>query len=249
MALALLLLAAAAATNRTPAAAVVQTANGSLGCADVASHTRQCLGVPYAAPPLGPLRWRAPRNASAWPGVRPATKLQPVCIQGNRLPVRGQTDEDCLYLDIYSPRAPPKDPAGYPVVVWLHGGAYSEGSPQNATFLVDLAAGDGGGAQGVVWVGVNYRLNVFGFLGGDALRALDPGNGTGNYGLQDQRAALRWARANIQSFGGDPRKITIDGCSAGAGSTANHVTNVRSWPYFDQAAGQSGMLAQWNGRA
>eukprot|EP01046_Picozoa_sp_COSAG06_P008924 COSAG06_NODE_457_length_15473_cov_68.819240_3_plen_473_part_00 len=93
---------------------------------------------------------------------------------------------------------------------------------------------------------VNYRLNVFGFLGGDALRSRDPRNGTGNYGLLDQRKAMQWTRENIAKFGGDPSSITINGCSAGAGSTANHLVNPRSWPFFDRAAGESGMLAAWN---
>ncbi len=87
------------------------------------------------------------------------------------------------------------------------------------------------------------RLNVFGFLGADELRSRDPRNGTGNYGLQDQRLAMQWTRQHIASFGGDPTSITINGCSAGAGSTANHLVNPRSWPFFDRAAGESGMLA------
>ena len=126
---------------------IVKTDSGALRCGTVGAATRQCLGVPFAAPPVGPLRWRAPSNASSWSGVRDATKRAPLCIQGGRPPVANQTDEDCLYLDIYTPAAaPPQQQRAYPVVIWLHGGSYSTGSPQNASMLVELT-------QDVVWVG------------------------------------------------------------------------------------------------
>lgn len=125
----------------------------------------------------------------------------------------------CLYLNVDASRAPSKDPAGHTVMVWIHGGSYSTGAPQNATNIVELA-GD------IVWVGINSRMNVFGFLGAEELRDRDPDGSTGNYGLQDQRVALQWVRNNIASFGGDPARVTIDGCSAGAGSTANHMVNA-----------------------
>ena len=177
-ALGALALAAAAAAQPEP----LSTPAGKLRCGRVGSHTRECLGVPFAAPPVGPLRWHAPKPAAPWSGVRDATRKQPLCIQGGHPPVANQTDEDCLYLDIWSPSAPSADGAGYPVMIWLHGGSYSTGSPQNASLFVELS-------QKVVWVGVNYRLNVYGFLGGEELRGRDEHNGTGNYGLQDQRFA------------------------------------------------------------
>jgi carboxylesterase type B len=221
----------------------VETAHGQLACATVGERTRQCLGVPFAAPPVADLRWRAPANVSAWSGARDATRTQPICIQGGRAPVPNQTDEDCLYLNVFSPRQAPPRGGGFPVVVWLHGGAYATGSPQNASMLVDLSQELG---EPIVWVGVNYRLNVFGFLGGQQLAARDPEGSFGNYGLQDQRKALAFVREHIGQFGGDPTRITIDGCSAGAGSVANHLTNRKSWPYFDRASGNSGVLAAWN---
>ena len=95
---------------------------------------------------------------------------------------------------------------------------------------------------------INYRLNVFGFLGGEAIRSKDPHGSTGNAGLLDQRAAMAWVQRSIIAFGGDPSRITIDGCSAGAGSTANHFVSANSWPYFAQAAGESGMFAPWNSK-
>ena len=122
---------------------------GSLRCGSVGTNTRQCLGVPFAAPPTGALRWRAPANVSSWDGVRDATKRAPLCIQGGHPPVANETDEDCLYLDIYTPKRQ-SPTGGYPVIIWLHGGSYSTGSPQNASMLVELT-------QDVVWVGVNYR--------------------------------------------------------------------------------------------
>ena len=130
---------------------IVKTALGSLRCGTVGTTTRQCLGVPFAAPPTGALRWRAPTNASSWTELRDATKRAPLCIQGGHPPVANETDEDCLYLDIYTPKPTlPRPTGGFPVVVWLHGGSYSTGSPQNASMLVELT-------QNIVWVGVNYR--------------------------------------------------------------------------------------------
>ena len=113
---------------------------------------------------------------------------------------------------------------GYPVVVWIHGGGFESGGSgaawgHNGTQHVEASGGE------VIWVSIAYRLNVFGFLGAAELRARDALGSTGNYGLQDQREALRWVQRSIGAFGGDPSRVTLDGCSAGAGSTANHATN------------------------
>eukprot|EP00912_Choanoflagellata_sp_UC4_P000954 UC4_evm1s590 len=125
-------------------------------------------------------------------------------------------------------------------MVYIHGGGYMNGAPQNASSIVDFA-GD------IIYVMVNYRLNIFGFLGSSELRSRDGELGsTGYYGIQDQRLAMKWTRENIHFFGGDGSKITIDGCSAGAGSTTQHIINKRSWPYFDYAAGESGVTSGWN---
>ena len=146
-----------------------------------------------------------------------------------------------LYLNVYSPRTPSKDPRGYPVILWIHGGGYANGDANtaNGTALVELT-------QDVVFVSTQYRLNVFGFLGAEQLRSRDPEGSTGNYGLQDQRAAMAWVRRSIAAFGGDPSRVTIDGCSAGAGSTTNHMVNPRSWPFFAQANGESGTFSSWD---
>eukprot|EP01052_Picozoa_sp_SAG31_P035867 SAG31_NODE_4387_length_3279_cov_1.588994_1_plen_318_part_00 len=133
------------------------------------------------------------------------------------------------------------------MVVWIHGGGFESGGSggawgHNVTQHVEASGGD------VIWVTVNYRLNVFGFLGAEQLRTRDVWRSTGNYGLQDQREALRWVQRSIGAFGGDRNRVTLDGCSAGAGSTANHATNNHSWPYFRQVAGESGMFAPWNAK-
>ena len=224
---------------------IVGTALGDLQCAPVGTQSRQCLGVPFAAPPTGKLRWRPPALPEAWAGVRDATAAKPACLQANDKPVPGRNEEDCLYLNIYAPRSPPplqSGPSGlYPVVVWIHGGGYQTGAPPNGTALVEQSGGS------IIFIGINYRMGWAGFLGAEQLRALDTTDGsTGNAGIQDQRAALEWVQTHIASFGGDPKRVTIDGCSAGAGSVAVHVTSPKAWTSFSQAAAQSGMLAAWN---
>jgi para-nitrobenzyl esterase len=231
----------ASSTALATSTTLVDTAFGSLKCENIGKQSRQCLSIPFAAPPVGNLRWNPPAPPAAWSGIRDATSasVKPICLQANKAPKSGSTDEDCLYLNVYAPRNPTSSGSGHPVVVWIHGGSYQNGSPQNASGLVDLA-GD------IVFVGVNYRMGWTGFLGANELRALDPAGSTGNAGIQDQRFAMEWVRKHIDAFGGDPSKITIDGCSAGAGSVAVHVTSPKAWPYFDQAGAQSGMVAAWN---
>eukprot|EP01050_Picozoa_sp_SAG11_P015048 SAG11_NODE_1915_length_4071_cov_6.184197_1_plen_570_part_00 len=218
-------------------------AQGSLQCEDIGLRSRQCLSIPFAQPPLGRLRFAPPQPPAPWSGVRDATlaAVKPVCLQGNQPPAAGSTGEDCLYLNVQAPRTPPNKTKSFAVVVWIHGGSYETGSPQNFTGLVEMA-GD------VIVVGVNYRMGWAGFLGSKQLASsgLDPSLSTGNVGIQDQRAAMSWARENIASFGGDPTRITIDGCSAGAGSVAVHMVSPKSWPHFSRAAGQSGVTAAWN---
>ena len=231
-----------------PPPVLVNTREGELRCFAVAKgqnrSTNACLGVPYAAPPVGANRWRPPQPVTAYPGgKRNASTHVKHCIQGNQdgpSGWHGGTSEDCLYLDVYFPAAKSPDGNGWPVVVWMHGGAYSIGGAPDGTTDVQLMGN-------IVFVAVQYRMNVYGFLGSDQLRSRDPTRGsTGNYGLQDQREALKWVRQNAQAFGGNPGRVTIDGCSAGGGSTANHMVNPRSWPYFDQAAGESGVMAKWD---
>jgi para-nitrobenzyl esterase len=236
----LLLLQTSVAAAASSSPAVVITPDGTLRCSLVGRGTRQCLAVPFAAPPTGHLRWRPPAAPTPWAGVRDATRPAPTCVQPS-----GSGSEDCLYADVYSPSTPaPSTGGGWPVIVYVHGGTYTTGSAGslNATAFVERSRAR---SSGVVVVVIQYRLNVFGFMGSDEMRALDPERSTGNTGLQDQRAAFAWVRRSIEAFGGNPRSVTIDGCSAGAGSTANHLVNAKSWPYFDRASGQSGMFAIW----
>ena len=154
-------------------------------------------GIPFAAPPVGDLRWRDPKPAAAWTGVRAATSFSPACNEA----------EDCLYLNVWRP-ADAKPGAKLPVYVWIHGGAFTAGSGAG----VD---GTQFAKKGVVVVSVNYRLGRLGFFSHPALKA-EKGGTEGNYGLADNIAALKWVQANATAFGGDPKKVTIGGESAGA---------------------------------
>ncbi len=192
-------------------------------------------GVPYAAPPVGALRWRPPRRPAAWPGVRECREFGPSCPQGTT-PVASlpaSQNEDCLYLNIWSPRLSPR--AKRPVMVWIHGGGFVSGS--------GALPGAGGArlaaSQDVVVVSINYRLGVFGFFAHQALSAESPRGVSGNYGLLDQMAALRWVRRNIAAFGGDPRRVAIFGQSAGGQSVIAHLVSPLSAGLFSAAIAES----------
>jgi carboxylesterase type B len=189
------------------------------------------LGLRYAAAPVGALRWRPPRPAAPWPGVLAADRY------GNRCPALASTNgprsetEDCLFLNVQRP-AGARPGARLPVYFWIHGGGLINGSSNqhDGSKIVSEA--------GVVVVTINYRLGVFGFLGHPALTA-EAGE-SGNYGLDDQQAALRWVRRNIAAFGGDPRQVTIGGESAGGWSVCAHLTSPGSRGLFVRAMIQSG---------
>ncbi|WP_340644316.1 carboxylesterase/lipase family protein [Phenylobacterium sp.] len=193
------------------------------------------LGLPYAAPPVGSLRWRPPKPAKPWSGVRPATTFAPACPQtGVSMPgeTPPQTSEDCLYLNVWTPPRPPK--GGAPVIVWIHGGGYANGAP-----AMPLYSGDRLARKGVVVVTLAYRLGPLGFLAHPELSA-EGGGASGNYGLMDQIAALEWVQRNIAAFGGDPGKVTIAGQSAGAMSVSLLMASPRARGLFQRAIGQSG---------
>lgn len=204
--------------------AVVETVTGRVR-GEVAAGHREFSGIPYAAPPTGPLRFRPPAPAQKWPDVRDATHPGPRCIQNPSadLEFGRQTDEDCLMLNVWTPpvSAEPK-----PVMVWIHGGAFvnGSGSVYNGSWLA--SRGD------IVVVTVNYRLGTLGFL---AHPALGPAGDVGNYGLADQQAALRWVRDNISRFGGDPAKVTVAGESAGGMSVCDHLVAPGSSDLFRAA--------------
>jgi para-nitrobenzyl esterase len=186
-------------------------------------------GVPYAAPPVGPLRWQPPRQAPAWSGVRDALDFGPDFPQAADARFRApRQDEDCLYLNVWTPT--PDRQAKLPVMVWLHGGGFTGGSGS------DLRC-DGArlASEGAVVVTLNYRSGLFGFLAHPALSAESPDAVSGNYGLLDQMAALAWVRENIGSFGGDASRVTVFGVSAGSASISLLLVAPRAAGLFDRA--------------
>ena len=190
---------------------------------------RLFAGIPYAAPPVGALRWQPPAPVPGWTGLRDATRAGPRCVQDVDSDVdQRETSEDCLTLNVWTP--PPSGEAR-PVLVWIHGGGFVNGSGDiyNARRLT--RRGD------IVVVTINYRLGALGFL---AHPALGPTGDVGNYGLADQQAALRWVRDNIAGFGGDPDKVTIAGESAGGMSVCDHLVAPGSAGLFSAAIIQSG---------
>ncbi|MGZ6780517.1 MAG: carboxylesterase/lipase family protein [Mycobacterium sp.] len=207
---------------------LVQTATGIVRGVVKADH-RLFAAIPYAAPPTGPLRFRPPAPPLAWNGIRDATNPGPRCIQdpGTDPEFGKQSDEDCLNLNVWTPAmtGPPR-----PVMVWIHGGSFTGGSGKIYDGRWLVTRGD------VVVVTINYRLGTLGFL---AHPALGPPGDVGNYGLQDQQAALRWVRNNIAEFGGDPHKVTIAGESAGGMSVCDHLVAPGSKGLFRAAIIQS----------
>jgi para-nitrobenzyl esterase len=224
----------ATASRPGPAAAAghgrpVLTADGWVQ-GKTAGSTDEYLGIPYAAPPVGALRWRPPQAAARWSGVRQAVRYAPHCPQPSSGFGVASTSENCLYLNVFTPA---RDAGGnLPVMVWLHGGSFlvGESDDYNPAALV---------RDGVIVVTVNYRLGALGFLA-DAALAGRPGGAAGDYGLQDQQAALRWVQRNIGRFGGDPRNVTLDGESAGGVSTLAQLVSPGARGLFQRAIVESG---------
>ena len=194
-------------------------------------------GIPYAQPPVGNLRWRAPQDLAPWTGVRQATTFGAACWQSYSDDAfvwsRGEfpRSEDCLHLNIWQPE---KTDATAPVMVWFHGGAHTGGFAH-----VELFDGTELARQGVVVVTVNYRLGPWGFLAHPALAEESEHNSTGNYGLMDKIAALKWVQKNIQGFGGNPDNVTLFGQSAGSSSVCALMASPLASGLFDKAIGQS----------
>ena len=208
---------------------VVGTANGVVrGLAGGAVD--EFLGIPYAAPPVGALRWQPPQPAARWSGVRDATKFAPHCPQLASPFGQASTSEDCLFLNVFTPSHRTAG-AGNPVMVWIHGGALVTGES-------DDYAPTGLVADGVTVVTINYRLGALGFLAHPALA--DASGQSGDYGLEDQQAALRWVQRNIASFGGNPHNVTIFGESAGGLSTLSQVASPQARGLFERAIAESG---------
>jgi para-nitrobenzyl esterase len=197
---------------------------------------RQFLGLPYAAPPIGDLRWAPPRPLAPWHGILDATQLRSKCAQGfGAAPGQFQGSEDCLYLNVYTPTR--NNGAGLkPVMVWIHGGGWTLGASQDSDSSTMAVKGD------VVVVTINYRLGAFAFYTSPSLSAESPQRTSGNYAIRDEQAALRWVKRNIRNFGGDPNQVTLAGESAGAISGWIHLVAPSSTGLFQKMIAQSGPL-------
>lgn len=223
--------------RQTAPAPIIRTASGMVrGATEGAVSSFK--GIPYAAPPVGPYRWRPPQRVVDWQGVRDATKYCADCAQagGRNTPggVRPGTSEDCLFLNLWRP-ADAKAGSKLPVMVWIHGGAFVMGNGSQPGF-----SGASFARQGVILVTFNYRLGRFGFFAHPALTRDHPEELKGNYAYMDQIAALTWIKQNIAVFGGNPNNITIFGESAGGVSVHTLLTSPLSRGLFHKAIVESG---------
>ena len=203
-------------------------------------------GIPYAAAPVGDLRWKRPQPVIPWDTLMVADHFGKSAIQPGRAPgsfyykefqLSGpiQVDEDCLFLNVWAPISTLGKDAKLPVAMWVHGGAYINGCGNDDAF-----DGDAWAKRGVILVTINYRLGIMGFLSHEGLSAEEPDHASGNYGTYDQVAALKWVKNNIAQFGGDPENITVFGQSAGAASIKNLVSSPLSRGLINRAIIQSG---------
>ena len=222
------------------ASAPVQTTSGLVAGESLPDGLTVFKGLPYAAPPVGPRRWTPPSAPAPWTGVRQATQFGPACMQPPNAPHSlyaddpPRMDEDCLYLNVWKPDQAPSQTKGAPVLVWIHGGAFT--FENLASPLYDGAAL---ARRGVIVVTLNYRVGILGFLAHPELSAESPRHVSGNYGLMDQIAALIWVKTNIAAFGGDPSNITIAGESAGGLSVVDLVASPVTRGLFAKAIAQS----------
>jgi para-nitrobenzyl esterase len=239
-------LASAAGANHPPGGreVTVRTDNG-LVRGDTRTGYNEWLGIPFAAPPVGDLRWQAPQPVASWAGVRDATHFGNRCVQGNGWDPGYETvklTEDCLYLNVYAPHTNKRD---LPVMVWIHGGGFSGGAGQDTDPRKYVENGN------VVYVTINYRIGALGYLDLPPT-GQDSADGPGNYGLLDQQAALRWVQRNIGRFGGSARNVTIAGQSAGGSSVCDHLASPTAAGLFARAiimSGGCGMSTQAQGQS
>lgn len=228
-----------AQAERLPSDCVRIDAGVLRGTRDAATGVWSFKGIPFAAPPVGDLRWREPQPVKAWAGVRPALKFGPQAMQrrifGDMVFRCDGTSEDCLYLNVWTPTK--SAGARLPVLVYFYGGGLVAGDGSEPRYDGESLA-----RRGIVTVTVNYRLTVFGFLTLRELTAESPHHASGNYGFLDQNAALQWVRRNIASFGGDPRRVTIAGESAGSFSVCAQMASPLSRHLIAGAIGESGSV-------
>lgn len=235
--------------HNVPSGPIVQLASGALQ-GSTSGSISAFKGIPYAQPPLGPLRWREPQPVAPWSGVRDATEPSHPCMQslagtdsfiqplaaayGIAYPMQKlDPSEDCLYLNVWTPQ--PRSGARLPVMVWLHGGSNRVGSGSEPGYDGSVLA-----LNGVVVVTMNYRLGILGFFAHPELTAESPHHSSGNYGLLDQIAALHWVQQNIAQFGGDPGNVTLFGESAGSIDATILMTSPLSSKLFRRVIAESG---------
>jgi para-nitrobenzyl esterase len=203
------------------------------------SEVRVYKGIPYAAPPVGERRWKAPQSPAAWTGVREAKEFSAVCVQtpypeGSLFyqPL-GAVGEDCLYLNVWTAASSAKERR--PVMVWIHGGGYTRGTGATPTYNGENLA-----KKGVIVVTINYRLGIFGFFAHPELTKESDVHSSGNYGLLDMVSALQWVQKNIAAFGGDPKRVTIFGESAGSSAVNFLMASPLAKGLFHRVIGESG---------
>lgn len=218
----------------------VKIANGVLeGAAAPPSGVRAFKGIPFADPPTGELRWKPPQPVQSWKGIRPAVQFGPRCMQRDvfhDMVFRSNgMSEDCLYLNVWTPAKSGNEKL--PVLVYFFGGGFIAGDGSESRY-----DGDSMARKGMVAVTVNYRLTVFGFLAHPDLTKESPQHASGNYALLDQNAALKWVQRNIAAFGGDPRRVTIAGESAGSISVSAQMASPLSRDLIAGAIGESGSI-------
>jgi para-nitrobenzyl esterase len=233
----------AGAMSKAATVAPVKTGSGPVaGTVSRDGTVNVFLGIPYAAPPVGDLRWREPQPVKPWTAVLHADKFGPSCmqeLQRSRLPwdtefmAQNGDSEDCLTLNVFAPA----NAAGkkLPVLFWIHGGGFTEGSSE-----VPVYDGTELAKTGIIVVTINYRLGIFGLLAHPELTAESPHHSSGNYGYMDQVSALEWVKKNIPAFGGSPAKVVIDGQSAGAGSVHALMASPLAKGLFHGAIAESG---------
>src|SRR6478736_3217333 len=210
------------------------------GTSGLSADMRVYRGIPFAAPPVGDLRWKAPQPAPRWQGLRQAAEFSNACWQTQypaaaaiyqaKLP---PLSEDCLYLNIWTPAKSPKDKL--PVMVWIHGGGFTRGFAGTHAYDGEVLS-----RKGAVIVTLNYRLGIFGFFAHPALSAESGHHASGNYALLDQIAALQWVEKNIAAFGGDATRVTIFGESAGSWAVNVLMASPLARGLFQRAIGESG---------
>lgn len=220
-------------------ASLVKTAQGIVEGITEKSGVRSFKGIPFASPPVGELRWQEPKPLRSWQGVRKADKFGPRAMQravfGDMNFRSDGMSEDCLYLNVWTPAKTGNE--NLPVLVYFYGGGFIAGDGSEPRY-----DGESMAQKGIVALTVNYRLGVFGFMAHPELTKESPNKASGNYGLMDQNAALRWVQQNIAAFGGDPKKVTIAGESAGSSSVCAQMASPLSKNLINSAIGESGSM-------